>query len=134
MKSPHSKVSRAGALMLVEACVALALAGMVLAMVSLLMTQYARSTDYFLNYRRVQLAAESQIERLRAGLLPLEDAAFTDDAGISYRISVTDADAAWAPLRHVRVTATVTAKHNRRVRYELSAYVGGEKDLPGGAP
>ena len=120
--------------MLAEACVALALVGVVLGVVSLMMARYGRAADYYLNYRRVQLAAESQMEMLRAGARPVEDADFTGDAGISYQIRVTDAEDAWKPLRHVSVTATVTAKHGREVRCEVEAHVAPGGTTKGGGP
>lgn len=120
------------AILLTEACVSIMLVGIVLAAVSLLLTQYARSTDYFLNYRRAQLAAESCVERLRAGVLQLEDATFTDAAGVNCRIRVSEAEGTWAPLRRVRVTTTVMGKHGRSARYEITTYVAGTALLEGG--
>lgn len=111
------------AVVLLEACVSIMLVGMVLGMVSLLLTRYARSTDYFLNHRRAQLAAESCVERMRAGVLDVEDATFTDDAGVTYDVQVSTVEGEWAPLRHVRVTTGVMGKHSRWTRYELATYV-----------
>lgn len=114
--------TRCGVL-LTEACVSIMLAGLVLAMVSLLLTRYARSTDYYLNYRRVQLAAESCVERMRAGTLEVADATFSDEAEVTYEVKVSDAGGAWHPLKHVTVTASVLGKHNRRARYQIHAYL-----------
>lgn len=111
------------AVVLLEACVSIMLVGMVLGMVSLLLTRYARSTDYFLNHRRAQLAAESCVERMRAGVLDVENATFTDDAGVTYDVQVDAMEGKWAPLRHVRVTTGVMGKHGRWARYQLATYV-----------
>ena len=99
------------------------LAGLVLAMVSLLLTRYARSTDYYINYRRVQLAAESCVERMRAGTLEIADATFSDEAMVNYEIGVSDASSAWQPLKHVTVTVGVVGKHNRPARYQIVTYL-----------
>lgn len=109
--------------MLLEACVSIMLVGLVLAVVSLLLTRYARATDYFLNHRRAQLAAESCVERMRAGALQVGDSVFVDDAGITCDIQVRDAEGDWAPLRRVHVRTEVTGKHGRRSRYELTTFV-----------
>jgi|GEM_PF-7054125 len=116
---------------LVEACVAIALMGLLLTMISLMVTRYSRAVDYYVNYRRVQLGAESQVERLRAGMLPIEADSFTDESGISYAVRVDDAPAQWSPLKHVVVTGRVTGKHSRRIQCELHAFVeyGPSKNL-----
>lgn len=109
--------------MLLEACVSIMLVSLILAVVSLMLTRYARATDYFLNHRRAQLAAESCVERMRAGVLQVADARFVDDAGIACDIQVSDAEGDWASLRRVRVKIEVTGKHGRRSRYELTTFV-----------
>ena len=58
--------TQARAVLLTEAVVSLAIVGLVLTASSLLVAGYARSTDYLINCRRVQLAAEAAAERLRA--------------------------------------------------------------------
>ncbi|MHC4696769.1 MAG: hypothetical protein ACYTFA_08515 [Planctomycetota bacterium] len=126
-------LSRRGVI-LTEAIVSIALVGLVLTMVSLLLTRYARSTDYFLNYRRAQLAAESCVERMRAGVLDVADATLTDEAGVSYEIRVTDAEGEWRPLKHVIVTASVVGKHSRTVRYRISTYLRHARVPKGGGP
>lgn len=109
--------------LLTEACVSLVLVGLVLSMVSLLLTQHARMTDYYLNYRRVQLAAESCVERMRAGAVPVADAQFTDETGVNFEIHVADAPEAWRPLSMVSTVATVTGKNGREARYQLQTYM-----------
>jgi len=110
-------------MMLTEACVGLALLGVLLGAVSLMLSRHARETDYFLNYRRVELAAESCVERMRAGVMPLADRTWTDDTGISYEIHTSTADPAWQPLTRVEVTARVSGKYGRVAHYHLSAYL-----------
>lgn len=122
------------AVILTEACASLALVGLVLVVVSLLLVQHARATDYFLNYRRVQLAAESSVERMRVRTLGIANADFTDEAGIAHRIRVAETDEAWRPLVCVRVTATVVGKGGRVARYTLSAYLEPEADSTGDGP
>ena len=73
--------------MLTEAIVSLALIGMLLSAVSLLLTRHARATDYLLNYRRAQLAAESCVERMRAGVEPSQAC---EEALERIRVRVTD--------------------------------------------
>ena len=123
MKTPqhHQRTSRG--FILTEACVSLALVGLVLGVASLLLTQHSRATEYFLNQRRAQLAAESCVEKMRLGVLEVMDMSFTDDAGITYEIRVTEADAAWQPLRRVNVLAIVGEKKGRTARYSLNAYL-----------
>ncbi len=99
------------------------LVGLVLTMVSLLMTRYARSTDYWLNYRRAQLAAESCVERMRAGVLEVADATFTVSDGVTYSIRVTNVDGSWRPLKRISVTASVIGKHNRSAHYQINTYL-----------
>jgi len=111
---------------LTEAIGSLALLGLLLGLTSLVLTRYARATDYFLNARRAQWAAEAHVERLRSGALPLRDATAVDENGVECTIQVTDAPAAWAPLRQVRVLAVVTGKHGRQARCELTTFVGEE--------
>jgi Tfp pilus assembly protein PilV len=109
--------------MLTEACVSLVLVGMVLSAVSLLLTRHARATDYFLNYRRSQLAAESCVERMRAGTMAVAEGAFTDEAGVSFEIHTSTADQAWQPLIRVEVTARIVGKHGRTAHYRINAYM-----------
>ena len=110
-------------MVLLEACISIMLIGLLLTLVSLVLTRYARATDYFLNYRRAQLAAESCVERMRAGTLEIEDAVFIDNAGINYDIEMSAAEGDWAPLRRVRIRAEATGRHGRKSGYELTAFV-----------
>lgn len=134
MTRHSSQWSRSRGFMLTEACVSLALIGMLLGAVSLLLTRHARATDYFLNYRRSQLAAESCIERMRAGLLPAADGAFTDDAGVSYEIHTSEADEAWQPLMRIDVTARIVGKHGRVACYQIKAYLAAPESAEGDDP
>lgn len=123
MRGRHPSPCFPRAVILTEACVSLALVGLVLAMVSLLLTQHASATDYFLNYRRAQLAAESCVERMRVGVLETTNAEFRDEAGIAYEIRIEEADEAWKPLVHVRVTAEIAGRGGRTARYSIGTYV-----------
>ena len=120
--------------MLTEACVSIMLVGLVLTMVSLLLTRYSQATDYFLNYRRAQLAAESCIERMRAGLIDITDDTFTDEAGITYEVRVAETDLAWQPLQRISVTARVTGRYGRWAHYQISTYVVSERPRKGERP
>ena len=111
------------AMLLAEAVVAISLIALILGLVSVLVARYGRSTDYYVNYRRLQLGVESQIDRMRAGALPVEDGEFTDESGLSYEIRVSQPPSAWAPLKQVSIVGHVTGKHSRRIRCELQAYV-----------
>jgi len=134
MTSDQLKRPQNRGVMLTEACVSLVLVGMVLAALSLMLTRYARAADYLLNYRRAQLAAESCIERMRAGLVDAADGAFTDAADVSYEIRVAEADQAWKPLQRVEVTARVVGKHGRVARYRISTCVAAPPPSRGGEP
>jgi len=117
---------------LAEACASIMLVGLVLTMVSLLLTEHARSTDYFLNYRRAQLAAESCVERMRSGVLEVADAAFIDEAGVAYEIRVADANGPWKPLQRVSAMASIVGSHGRIVRYQLNTYLPPVRSPAGG--
>lgn len=125
---------RARGTMLTEACVGLALIGVLLGAVSLMLSRQARATDYFLNYRRAELAAQSCVERIRAGTVAMADGTFTDDAGVSYEIRTSTADPAWQPLTRVEVTARTVGKYGRVAHYRLRAYVAPSQPTGGGSP
>ena len=108
---------------LTEACVALALIGLVLGAAALLLIQHSRATEHFINRRRAQLAAESCIERMRAGEMKAVDADFTDENNIAYEVRVIEAESEWKPLSRVSVAATITSGKGRVARYTISAYV-----------
>ncbi len=120
--------------MLTEACVSLALVGMVLAAVSLMLARYAGATDYLLNYRRAQLAAESCVERMRAGLVEVTDGAFVDEADVSYEIRVTEAEGSWRPLQRVEVTARIVGKHSRLAQYRIATLMTAPRVSRGDEP
>jgi Tfp pilus assembly protein PilV len=124
MTRRRAQLNRKRGVLLVEAIVGLALIAMVLAATSYLTAQFGRSTDLLLNRRRVLLTAESQIERLRAGALHVEDASFVDESGIAYRIRVSEAVGDWAPLRLVEVTASFEGKYDRVASSTVRAYAG----------
>ncbi|UCF34445.1 MAG: hypothetical protein JSV78_03910 [Phycisphaerales bacterium] len=123
MSGKRPKLNCRRGVVLVEAIVGVALIGMVLAATSYLTAQFGRSTDLLLNQSRVLLAAESQIERLRAGALPIDDASFVDETGVAYRIRVSEATDEWAPLRLVEVTASFEGKYGRTASSTVRAYV-----------
>lgn len=123
MSNMEGQLSRRPAVILLEATVSIMLIGMVLGAVSLLMVRYSQSVDYFLNYRRAQMAAESCIERMRAGELPVEAAIMTDPGGARCEITVDDGADRWKGLYCVRVTARVTCKHGRIASFRLVTYV-----------
>ena len=83
MSNIEGQLSRRRAIVLLEATVSIMLIGIVLGAVSLLMVRYSQSVDYFLNYRRAQLAAESCIARMRAGELPVAAAIMNDPGGVT---------------------------------------------------
>lgn len=123
MRRRKVRLVKARGFVITEACVSMALVGMVLGVASLLLTQNARATEYFLNYRRAQLAAESCVERMRLGTLEIDDHDFTDDSGIRFQIRVADAPLAWQPLRHVEVLALVHERKSRSARYAVQTYL-----------
>ncbi|MEK7755861.1 MAG: hypothetical protein AAB385_01465 [Planctomycetota bacterium] len=126
------KEPRRSGVILTEACVSIMLVGLVLTMVSLMLTRHAQSTDYFLNYRRAQLAADSCVERMRAGVLEVADAAFIDGAGVAYEIRVADANGPWEPLQRVSATASIVGSHGRIARYQLNTYLPPARSPAGG--
>lgn len=125
MECLRRRKDRPRAFILTEACVSLALAGLVLFVVSLLMVQHARATNHCLNHRRAQLATESCVERMRVHTLKVADADFKDEAGVAYEIRVVETDEAWRPLVRVRVTAIVggSGGSGRAARYTLNTYL-----------
>lgn len=123
MRLLHSQRPASQGFILTEACVSLALVGLVLGVASLLLTQHARATEYFVNHRRAQLAAESCVERMRVGDLAVIDASFVDPGGITCEIRVSQAEAEWQPLRRVRVLAIADEKKRRSARYSAIAYL-----------
>ena len=134
MRARRFNQSRRRGVMLTEACVGLALVGMVLTAVSLMLTRYARGADYLLNYRRAQLAAESCIERMRAGLVDVADGAFVDEADVAYLIRVTPAEDSWRPLQRVELTARIIGKHGRIAQYRISTHVAAPGESRGDVP
>jgi hypothetical protein len=108
---------------LTEACVSIALVGLVLGVASVLLTQHARATEYFVDYRRAQLAVESCVDQMRIGAIGMVDSNFTDDAGITYEIRVSDGEEAWQPLRRVTVLAVVDKHKAHPARYSLNSYL-----------
>ncbi len=128
------KSFRPRGMMLTEACVSLVLVGMVLTAVSLMLTRYARAADYFLNYRRAQLAAESCVERMRAGLVEVADGAFVDEADVSDQIRVTEAEDSWRPLQRVEVTARIVGKHGRLAHYRVATHMTAPRVSGGDQP
>jgi len=123
MNRTISHVRTCRAFILTETCVSLALMGMVLAAVSLLIVRHAAATDYLVNYRRAQLAAESTANILRCGALEAVDADFMNSEEIRITVQRTMGDPAWEPLQCVRITATVTGRHRQVARYSIQTYV-----------
>ena len=123
MSNMKGQLSRRPAVILLEVTVSIMLIGIVLGAVSLLMVRYSQSVDYFLNYRRAQMAAESCIERMRAGELPVVAAIMTDPGGARCEITVVDGADRWRGLQCVRVTARVTGRHGSVASFRLVTYV-----------
>lgn len=119
---------------LVEACTAITLVGLVLSMVSLLVTRHARAMDFLVNERRAQLAAVSYVERMRAGLVAIADAKISEETGITCDVHVTEAEKPWQPLVQVTVTASVVGKHGRIASYRLATFVAPKPFAGGPAP
>lgn len=132
MSHTERHLSRRRAIVLLEATVSIMLIGIVLGAVSLLMVRYSQSVDYFLNYRRAQLAAESCIERMRAGELPVAAAIMNDPGGVECEITVNDGADLWKGLQRVRVTARATGKHGRVTSFRLVTYVSPQVAGQGG--
>ncbi len=123
MKKPNARRSFARGFVLTETCASLALVGLILGVVSLLLSQHGRASDHFLVYRRVQLAAESCVEQMRAGALDSASTNFVDENGVAFDIHVVQPDDQWQPLLFVTVTASSTDRGGRTVKYALNAYV-----------
>ena len=132
MNHSERPLSRQRAVVLLEATVSIMLIGIVLGAVSLLMVRYSRSVDYFLNYRRVQMAAESCIERMRAGELPIAPVIINDPGGVQCEITVDQGADLWKGLQRVGVTARVTGKHGRISSFRLVTYVSPQVTGQGG--
>jgi hypothetical protein len=134
MNRGHPSPGSRRGVILTEAVASLALVGLTLAMVSVLLTQHARATDYFLNYRRAQLAAESCVERMRVGVLEATNAVFRDEAGVTCRIRIDEADDNWKPLVRVEVTTEIAGRGGRTARYSVATYLAPPSTATGGGP
>jgi type II secretory pathway pseudopilin PulG len=115
--------SRSSGFVLTEAVVSIALLAVLMTMVSLLMVGYQRAADAMLNTRRAQWAAETQLERIRAGLDPVANRSFDSMDGVSFNVGVSDGEGDWRGLRRVAVTASVTGKHGHIVKHTIRAYL-----------
>ena len=109
---------KAQGILLLEAAAALALTGVLLAVVAGLVVSYNRTGDYFMSHHQAQLAAESYVECLRAGLAepPRIDR-------VQYEVQRQPGQGAWSGLTRITVTATVQTHHNRVACYRLTTYM-----------
>ena len=123
MSGATGPYSRRRGFVLTEACVSLALVGMVLGMASLMLSQHGRATEYFLNYRRAQLAAASWVERMRIASFDFVDTGFCDLEGLQYQVRVEEAPDDWKPLRLVDVRVLVEGRRARSAQYSLRTYL-----------
>ena len=131
MKAATHKDKSSG-FVLTEAVVSIALLALLLTMVSLLMVGYERATDSMLNIRRAQWVAETQIERMRAGLSPVTDRSFEPMDGVVFDVSVSDGEGDWQGMRRVVVRVSVTGKHGRVARHTTRAYLRPPSTRAGG--
>lgn len=113
----RSRYGRAG-FVATEVVAAAVLTGILLAALAWSVVTYDRTGDYLMSRHRAQLAAESCLERLRAGLPPPNDA----DA-VQYRVGRQPGQGPWTGLTKVTVTATVSARHQRTACFTLTAYL-----------
>lgn len=114
--------SRSGSV-LPELITGLAIIAALLIVVANLTSAFERASVVSLARHRAWLAAQGQIEKMRAGLAPLADSDITDEDGNRMVVVVEDASGAWAPLKLVTVTAETFARPNRKVGVTLRGYV-----------
>lgn len=118
-----TRTSRRRAFLLVEMIVGTAILGLLMLAVSRLLSDYQSATRSQLLRERLRNMAQSRLEEIRAGAIPLENAIRTEDDDTRVEIVVRDAEGAWAPLKFVEVTASAPLRHDREVRVSVRAYV-----------
>jgi len=120
---PNHQQRRRG-VFIIEAATSLLLIGVTLAAVSALIVSYRRAEEAFVTQRRLQLAAEGQMEQYRAGQ-PLPDKSIDLDGpgGISLRVECAAGQGQWAGLIQVSVTASTDARNRKHLSYRLTGYM-----------
>ena len=103
--------------LLLEASAALALTGLLIGVVVAVTVAFDRAGDYYTAHHRAQLAAESYLESLRAGVPPAD----TDE--VRYQITRRPGQGPWRGQIRLTITATVTARHGREVSFAVNTYL-----------
>lgn len=104
-----------------EVLASLALTGILLGVATKLVLTYNRANDHYLARQRAQLAAESYVEYVRAGLAPPQD---TDC--VRYEATQSPGAGDWKGLTRISVTAFVKTRHGpapRAARYTAVTYL-----------
>ncbi len=114
--------SCAKGMILLDALAALGLTGVLLAAMAALVISYDRAGDHYMSHHQAQLAAESYVEHVRAGLPAIPD---TDR--ISYHVDRQPGEGDWSGLTRLSVTAEVKSRHRRAARYTVTTYLPGDK-------
>ena len=108
----------AAGFILTEVVAALALTGALLAVLASLVVTYHRASDHYLSHHQAQLAAESYVERLRAGCPPPPEG-----DGVRYEVDQRPGQGAWTGLTRLTVTAVVQGRHRRTASHTLTTYL-----------
>jgi hypothetical protein len=99
------------------------LIALVLSLLAAFLIRYTQSSDYFVNYRRAQLGAESCVEEIRAGIRELRDTEIPDANGMSLRVRVLEEPApTWQPLIAAEITASISGKHGKVAHYTITTH------------
>ena len=127
---PNSRLKRG--VFIIEAATALALIGVILLAVSALVVSYRQAEETFVTQRRLQLAAEGQLERYRAGQpLPTESTDLDGPGGIRLHVECSAGQGQWEGLRQVVVTATADLRHRKCISYQLTGYIAPAPGMSG---
>jgi hypothetical protein len=118
LANPHRPNHRKAAFVVFDVVAALVIIGILLAALAWLVVSYDKAGDCMMARYRAQLAAETCLERLRAGLPPPKDA-----DGMQYTVERQPGQGPWAGLTRVTVATTVNARHQRTARFTLTAYL-----------
>ncbi len=112
------------AFLTLELMVAIVVAAILMQLSWSMMAAHRRVEDYIVTHRRLQLGAESLMERIRAGALPAEGTTIRDAADrCEYRVSVSAGQGQWSGLTRVVIHATAVARPQKQVSLVLRGYV-----------
>ena len=112
------------AVFIIEATCAMVLLALLLGFVAYLVIGQERLRDHMTAERRLQLAAEGQMERYRAGEpLPDGECHISTPHGIQLDVSCEPGQGDWSGLTRVTIMARTPVRHAKTASFRLVAYV-----------